>query len=192
MVGKKPRMHKQASYDNAIGGSFEDEQPTIPYQPQGGRMRKQESYMMAVGEMSPVAEVPSTTFHIGNLPSSPRLSKLASGSLYEQELQQQQPPYQQSSGRMRKQESYLMAVGEMSPVAEVPPSNFRINKLSASPKIRKQDSYLKAIRYPTIVSMYMVYWYLSITKLYLIKVRQILMFVDMFTYKVCKFTCNIF
>ena len=100
--------------------------------------------MMAVGEMSPVAEIPSTTFHIGTLPSSPRLNSYS----YENEPPQvpQQVP-QQGSSRMRKQESYLMAVGEMSPVAEIPPTaTFRITKLSSSPKIRKQDSYLKAIR----------------------------------------------
>ncbi len=49
--------------------------------------------MMAVGEMSPVAEIPSTTFHIGTLPSSPRLNSYS----YENE------PPQQGSGRMRKQ-----------------------------------------------------------------------------------------
>ena len=96
--------------------------------------------MMAVGEMSPVAEIPSTTFHIGTLPSSPRLNS------YSYENEPPQVP-QQGSGRMRKQESYLMAVGEMSPVAKIPPAaTFRITKLSSSPKIRKQDSYLKAIR----------------------------------------------
>jgi hypothetical protein len=101
--------------------------------------------MMAVGEMSPVAEVPSTTFHIGTLPSSPRLNSYS----YENDPPQVQPQgvAQQGSVRMRKQESYLMAVGEMSPVAEIPPATtFRITKLSSSPKIRKQDSYLKAIR----------------------------------------------
>jgi hypothetical protein len=45
VAGKKLRMHKQASYDNAIGGSFEDEHPapassTASYS-QPARMRKQ-------------------------------------------------------------------------------------------------------------------------------------------------------
>jgi hypothetical protein len=49
VVGKKLRMHKQASYDNAIGGSFEDEQPasassTASYS-QPVRMRKQVSIL---------------------------------------------------------------------------------------------------------------------------------------------------
>jgi hypothetical protein len=70
----------------------------------GGRMRKQESYMMAVGEMSPVAEVPTAEFHVGSLPVSPRMNSY-SGSMYEQELQQQQLAWQQQQQpqRMRKQ-----------------------------------------------------------------------------------------
>ena len=102
--------------------------------------------MMAVGEMSPVAE----DFHVGSFPVSPRINNYTSGSFYEQDLQQQQQSGHQQ--RMRKQESYLMAVGEMSPVAEIPPPTsasapFRMTKLTSSPKIRKQDSYLKAIRW---------------------------------------------
>ena len=160
-------MHHQPSYDKAIGGSFEDEVPTHHQQQQQQqqlRMRKQESYMMAVGEMSPVAEIPAPDFHIGSLPVSPRINNYTSGTFYEQELQHQQQLYyqqqqqqyqqQQQPLRMRKQESYLMAVGEMSPVAEIPPpvsstatsSAFKMTKLTSSPKIRKQDSYLRAIR----------------------------------------------
>jgi len=61
--GKRHRMHKQDSYDNAIGGSFEDEHAQPQYQSPSGRMRKQESYMMAVGEMSPVAEIPPSNLN---------------------------------------------------------------------------------------------------------------------------------
>ena len=47
--------------------------------------------------------------------------------------------------KMRKQESYLMAVGELSPEEHTLQFGSKLNQQSSSPRIKKQDSYLQAI-----------------------------------------------
>ena len=99
------QIRKQDSYTRAIGGSFEDDptgeerglsasQRAASQGPSPRMPRKQESYLMAVGEMSPEFETPAV--EITEMESSP-------------------------IHRIRKQDSYLKAVDGLSPEDELAP-----------------------------------------------------------------------
>ena len=123
------RLKKQGSYEAAVESGVKN-QAVIKRTKQILQIRKQESYTRAIGGSF-------EDDHSGE-----------ERGLFQQ--QQQQRPVvtsqRSSGGKMpRKQESYLMAVGEMSPENEE--NRFQVEELTASPahRIRKQDSYLKAV-----------------------------------------------
>ena len=119
------RLKKQGSYEAAVESGVKN-QAAIKRTKQIMQIRKQESYTRAIGGSF-------EDDHTGE-----------DRGIYQQ--RQVVQTQRSSGGKMpRKQESYLMAVGEMSPENEE--NKFEVQELTASPahRVRKQDSYLKAI-----------------------------------------------
>ena len=120
------RLKKQGSYEAAVECGVQ-KQAVIKRTRQIMQIRKQESYTRAIG---------------GSFEDDYSGEERGIFQTQRQVIQHQRS----SGGKMpRKQESYLMAVGEMSPENEG--NGFRVEQLDSSPahRIRKQDSYLKAV-----------------------------------------------
>ena len=118
------RLRKQGSYEAAVESGVKN-QAVIKRTKQILQIRKQESYTRAIGGSF-------EDDHTGE-----------ERGLFQQPRQVVQTQRSTGGKMPRKQESYLMAVGEMSPENE--DNKFKVEELTASPahRVRKQDSYLK-------------------------------------------------
>ena len=133
------QIRKQDSYTKAIGGSFEDDHGS---EGKGGggepavKMRKQESYLMAVGELVSLGfflafkmvsrKIFYNTTTTSNFLQSPEEYTMNFGN------KSNQP----STTRIKKQDSYLQAIGN---------TEDELTPLPKRASVRKQESYQRAM-----------------------------------------------
>ena len=136
------QIRKQDSYTKAIGGSFEDDHGSEGKGGGGGggepavKMRKQESYLMAVGEL-----VSLGFFLAFKMVSRKIFYNAATTSNFLQSPEEYTMNFgnksnQPSTARIKKQDSYLQAIGN---------TEDELTPLPKRASVRKQESYQRAM-----------------------------------------------